>query len=167
MEDEICSPEKYSVKNSYFNWMKKIYMIKIFLTEYKFIFTEWKYIFWYHEKKGDIMRIYFIEYKFVLIEWKYFDIMKKGDIMEICFIKYKIILIEWKYIFISYELLFLQHFSNHARFAFQEDIIDISFFLQIFFLFAFVITNTLTWKKIRTFSLKKNVNHKTNTIGHL
>ena len=26
-------------------------MIKIFLTEYKFIFTERKYTFWYHEKK--------------------------------------------------------------------------------------------------------------------
>ena len=35
--------------------------------------------------------------------------------MKICFIKYKIILIELKYIFISYELLFLQHFT-HTQF---------------------------------------------------
>ena len=39
--------------------MKKIYMMKLFLTEYKFILTE---------EKGNIMRIYFIEYKFVLVE---------------------------------------------------------------------------------------------------
>ena len=41
--------------------------------------------------------------------------MKKGDIMKIYFIKYKVILIEWKYISISYEFLFLQHFSNRKR----------------------------------------------------
>ena len=120
----------------YFYWVK-IYILVL-----------WKKR-WYNENI-----FYWIQ---ICFDWMkiYFDIMKKGDIMEICFIKYKIILIEWKYIFISYEFLFLQHFSNHARFAFQEDIIDISFFLQIFFLFAFVITNTLTWKKIRAFSLKK------------
>lgn len=141
--------------------------MKICFIEYKFVLTGWKYIIisW---KKCDTMKIYFIEYKVILTKWKYILISwKQFDIMKIWFIKYNIILIELKYIFISYELLFLQHFSNHARFAFQEDIIDISFFLQIFFLFAFVITNTLTWKKIRAFSLKKNVNHKTNTIGHL
>ena len=154
MEDEICSPEKYSVKNSYFTWMKKIWSKYFLLNTNLFLLSE--------NIHFDIMRkrwyneniFYWIQ---ICSDWMkiYLDIMKKGDIMEICFIKYKIILIEWKYIFISYEFLFLQHFSNHARFAFQEDIIDISFFLQIFFLFAFVITNTLTWKKIRTFSLKK------------
>ena len=63
-------------------------MIKMFLFEYKSILTEWKYILilW---TKCDIIKIYFIEYKFVLIEWK-------------C-------------IFISYEFLFLQHFSNHNK----------------------------------------------------
>ena len=45
MEDQICSAEKYSMKSSYnenifyFN-EKNIYMIKMFLTEYKFILTE-------------------------------------------------------------------------------------------------------------------------------
>ena len=92
MKDQICSPEKYWMKNScnknifYLNEKKYIYMIKMFLTEYKFILTEWKYI---------------------LISWK------KDDIMKIYFIEYKVILIEWKYIFISYEFSFLQHFSNH------------------------------------------------------
>ena len=33
--------------------------------------------------------------------------------MKIYFIKYEIILIEWKYIFLSYQFLFLQHFSNN------------------------------------------------------
>ena len=45
-------------------------MIEMFLTKYKFIFTEWKYIL-ISLKKGDIMKIHFIEYEFVLIEWKY------------------------------------------------------------------------------------------------
>ena len=98
---------KIHIIKIYFTWMKKINMIKIFLTEYKFILTEWKYILISRKKSGDIMKIYFIEYKFVLIEWK------KGDIMKICFIKYKIILIGWKYVFISYEFSFLQHLSNH------------------------------------------------------
>ena len=44
--------------------------------------------------------------------------MKKGDIMKIYFIKCKVILIESKYVFISYEFLFLQHFSNHTRYTF-------------------------------------------------
>ena len=44
MEDQICSPEQYSMKNSYnknkFYLNEKIYMRKIFLTECKFILTE-------------------------------------------------------------------------------------------------------------------------------
>ena len=43
MEDQICSPEKYSMKNSYNKnifYLNEKNMIKIFLTEYKFIFTE-------------------------------------------------------------------------------------------------------------------------------
>ena len=36
MEDEICSPEKYTMKYSY----NKNIFIKMFLTEYKFILTE-------------------------------------------------------------------------------------------------------------------------------
>ena len=46
MEDQRCSPEKYSLKNSciknifYLNEKKYIYMIRMFLTEYKFILTE-------------------------------------------------------------------------------------------------------------------------------
>ena len=72
MEDQISSPEIYSMKNSYnkiyilLEW-KKVYIIKMFLIECKFILAEWKYILisW---KKGDIIKIYFIEYKFVLIE---------------------------------------------------------------------------------------------------
>ena len=92
MEDQTGSPEKYSMKHScdkkifYLNERKNI-MVKMFLTEYKFILTERKYI---------------------LISWK------KGDITKIYFIKYKVTLIEWKYIFISYEFLFLQHFSHHT-----------------------------------------------------
>ena len=45
MEDQICSPEKYSMENScnkynfYLNEKKK-YVIEMFLTEYKFILTE-------------------------------------------------------------------------------------------------------------------------------
>ena len=44
MEDHICPAEKYSVKNIYIKnilleW-KNIYMIKMFLVEYKFIMTE-------------------------------------------------------------------------------------------------------------------------------
>ena len=101
-----------------FTWMKKIYMIKIFLTEYKLILTEWKYILISWKKRWSNENIfYWIQ---ICFDWMkiYFDIMKKGDIMEICFIKYKIILIEWKYIFISYEFLFLQHFSNHTQWRF-------------------------------------------------
>ena len=43
MEDQICSPEKYSMKNSYNKnifYLNEKNMIKIFLTEYKFILTE-------------------------------------------------------------------------------------------------------------------------------
>ena len=45
MEDQICSPEKYSMKNSYKKNVfylneKNIYVIKMFPTEYKFILTE-------------------------------------------------------------------------------------------------------------------------------
>ena len=36
-----------------------------------------KNVFWYHEKKGDIMKIYFIEYKLALIKWKYILILWK------------------------------------------------------------------------------------------
>ena len=50
--------------------MKKIYVIKIFFTKHKFFWLN-ENLFWYHEKKGDIMKIYFIGYKFVLIKWKY------------------------------------------------------------------------------------------------
>ena len=44
MEDHICSPEKYSMKNSchkniFYPNEKKLHGI-MFLTEYKFIFTE-------------------------------------------------------------------------------------------------------------------------------
>ena len=80
MEDQICSPDKYSMKNSYnkniFYLNKEKYMTKMFLTEYKFILTEWKYILTLWEK-GDTIKIYFIEYKFVLIEWKYVLIPSK------------------------------------------------------------------------------------------
>ena len=45
MEDQICSPEKYSNNESVFYLNEKnIYMIKMFPTEYKFILTEQKYI---------------------------------------------------------------------------------------------------------------------------
>ena len=71
MEDQICSVEKYSMKNSYskniFYLNEKIYMIKMFLIEYKFFCLN-ENIFWYHENTGDI--IYFIKYKVILIEWK-------------------------------------------------------------------------------------------------
>ena len=111
MEDQISSPEKYSMKNSYNKNIfylneKNIYDKNI--SYWIQIYFDWTKIYFdIMEKKGDIMKIYFIEYKFVLIEWK------KGDIMKICFIKYKIILIGWKYVFISYEFSFLQHLSNH------------------------------------------------------
>ena len=72
LEDQICSPEKYSMKNSH---NKNIFYLN-------------ENIFWYHEKEVDIMKIYFIEYKFVLIECKYILISwKKGDIMKLYFIK--------------------------------------------------------------------------------
>ena len=74
--------------------MKKVYMIKIFLTKCKLFWLN-ENIFWYHEEKGDIMKL--------------------------CFIKYKIILIKWKYIFISYEFLFLQYFRNHNRLQHYSD----------------------------------------------
>ena len=48
MGDQICSPEKYSMKNlcnkNIFYLNEKIHMVKIFLTEYKFLLTKWKYI---------------------------------------------------------------------------------------------------------------------------
>ena len=94
---------------------KKICLIKIFLTEYKFILTEWKYILISWGKKGAIMKIYIYWIQISFGWMKTFDTMKKIDIMKICFIKYKIILIEWKYIFISYKFLFLQHLSNHSH----------------------------------------------------
>ena len=42
-------------------------MMKMFLNEYKFTLTEYKYILSLR-KKGDIMKIYFVEYKFILIK---------------------------------------------------------------------------------------------------
>ena len=116
MEDQICSPEKYSMKNSYNKNIfylneKNIYDINI--SYWIKIYFGWMKIYLGIMKKGDIMKIYFIEYKFVLIEWKYILISwERRWYNKNTFIKYKIILIEWKFIFISYECLFLEHFSN-------------------------------------------------------
>ena len=60
---------KFHVK-IYFTWMKKTYMIKIFLWNTNLFWLN-ENLFSYHEKKDDIMKIYFIKYKFVLIQWKY------------------------------------------------------------------------------------------------
>ena len=38
MEDQICSPEKYSMKNSYNKYI--FYKMKMLLIEYKFILSE-------------------------------------------------------------------------------------------------------------------------------
>ena len=69
MEDQICSPEKYSMKNSY---DKNIF----YLNENIFIYHES----WYNENTFywiqicfNIMKIYFFKYKVILIEWKYFS----------------------------------------------------------------------------------------------
>ena len=61
MEDEIWSAENYrkihKIKN-YFNSMKKLYIIKIFIFVYKFILIEWKYI--------------LISYKYIFLDTKLF-----------------------------------------------------------------------------------------------
>ena len=64
MEDQIWSPEKYSMKNSYnkntfYLNKRNIYMMKILLTECKFIFTVQKH-----------KNTYVMKYKFILIESK-------------------------------------------------------------------------------------------------
>ena len=66
MEDQMCSPEKYSMKNSY----------------NKNILLEWKNI--YEKNISYWMQIYF--------DWMkiYFDIMKKGDIMKIFLLNTKL-----------------------------------------------------------------------------
>ena len=95
MEDQICSPEKCSMKNSYNKNIfylneKNIYIIKMFLIEYKFTLTKWKCIL-IHEKRGYNQNIfYWIQTCFNWIKI-YFEIIKKGDMMKIYFIKYKVI----------------------------------------------------------------------------
>ena len=94
--------------------MKKIFMIKIFLTKYRFILTKWKYILiswkkrWYNENI-----FYWIQ---ICFDWMkiYFDIMKKGDIMKICFIKNKIISYHMNFYFcnISVTIVIAQMFCN-------------------------------------------------------
>ena len=64
-----------------FTWMKKM-MIKVFLTECKFILTKW-----------------------------YFDIMKKRWYNENIFITYEIVLIEWKYIWNLFLQHFSNHIN--------------------------------------------------------
>ena len=68
---------KTHIINIYFTWMKKIYMIKIFLTEYKFILTEWKYILISWKKRCYNENIlYWIQ---ICFDWmKTFDTMKKN-----------------------------------------------------------------------------------------
>ena len=70
-------------------------MIKVFLTEYKFILTEWYFDImtkrWYNENIFYWIQICFYWMKIYLdIMKKYFDIMKKGDIMKIFLLNTKL-----------------------------------------------------------------------------
>ena len=73
MDDQICSPQKYSMKNScnknifYLN-EKNIHDKNV--SYWMQIYFDWMKIYFDIMKKGDKMKIYFIEFKFVLIEWK-------------------------------------------------------------------------------------------------
>ena len=74
MEDQICSPEKYSMKNSYNKnifYLNEKNMYDKNISYWIKIYFVWMKIYLGIMKKSDIMKIYFIEYKFVLIEWKY------------------------------------------------------------------------------------------------
>ena len=76
MEDQMCSPEKYWMKNS---WNKKIFLL--------------------NEKKKNQKKTYdknishWIQTYFDRIKI-YFDIIKKSDIMKNYFIEYEFILVE-------------------------------------------------------------------------
>ena len=137
MEVQVCSPKKYSMNNSVSGKMppeksprenyppeicppgklppggifpgdifpggifprtKNSYNQNIFYLNEKNIY----------DKNVDYwIQIFLTEWKCIFILWK------KGHLMKIYFTECKFVLIEWKYIFISYEFLFLQHFSNH------------------------------------------------------
>ena len=72
MEGQICSPEKYSMKNSYNKYLfylneKDIYDKNI--SYWIQIYFDWMKIYFdIMKKKGDIMKMFFIEYKFVSLE---------------------------------------------------------------------------------------------------
>ena len=71
MEDQILSPEKFWMKNSYNRKIiylneKNIIWPKYFLL-YINLFRSNKNIFWYPEK-SDSMKKYFTEYKYILVE---------------------------------------------------------------------------------------------------
>ena len=89
----MSSPEKYLTKNSY---NKKIF----YLNEKKKMYN--KTVSYWLQTYFDWIKIFF-------------DIMKKNDIMKTYVTECKFILIEQKHILISYEFLFLQHFSNHTK----------------------------------------------------
>ena len=90
MEDQMYSPGKHSMKNSYnrnvlLEWIKNPYDKNLFWLN--------KTIFSCHDKKWYNENIfYWIQIYFDWIKI-YFDIMKKGYVMKIHFIKYKTILI--------------------------------------------------------------------------
>ena len=69
MEDQICSPEKYSIKNSY---NKNIFYLNEKKTHDKNVsywiqnYFDWIKTFWYHEKKK------VIQWKYILLNTKLF-----------------------------------------------------------------------------------------------
>ena len=72
MEDQTCSPEKYSMKNLYNENIFYLNEKSIYDKSVSYwiqIYFDWLKIYFDNMKKeGDIIKIYFIEYKFILIE---------------------------------------------------------------------------------------------------
>ena len=71
MEDQICSPEKYSMKNWYHKNITYLNEKNIYDKNASYcirICFDWIKIYFGIRKKGDIMKIDFIECKVILIE---------------------------------------------------------------------------------------------------
>ena len=63
---KVMNKNSHNKENILLDWKKYIWY-KYFLLDTKLFWLN-KNVFWYHEKKNDVMKIYLNEYKSILIE---------------------------------------------------------------------------------------------------